>query len=109
MKQSILSLILIKNDIATLLNDHDDHDVFAFTICPVSNSSRPLNRSTENSFIQGWPRPKVNVFTNSCQKKRPRLKKTCVQLHVSTVLNLNNFRHLLAGICEYYIKSRLTL
>ena len=24
---------------------------------PVSNSSRLLNRSTEDSFVQGWPRP----------------------------------------------------
>ena len=41
---------------------------------PVSNSSWPLNRSTEDSFIQGWPRPKVNIFINSIQTK------TCVQL-----------------------------
>ena len=104
MKQSILSLILIKNDIATLLNDHDDHDVFAFTICPVSNSSRPLNRSSENSFIQGWPRPKVNVLTNSCQKKRPRLKKTSVQLHVSTVLNFGAFIRRPRQIRNWHVK-----
>lgn len=31
----------------------------------VSNSSRPLNRSAEDSVLQGQPRPKVNIFTNS--------------------------------------------
>ena len=47
----------------------------AFSKILYSNSSRPLNRSTEDSFIQGTePRPKVNILNNSDQKK------TCVQL-----------------------------
>ena len=41
---------------------------------PVSNLSRPLNRSTEDSFIQGYTWPKVNMFANSSQKK------TCEEL-----------------------------
>ena len=36
---------------------------------PVLNSSRLLKRSCEDSFIQGQPPPKVNIFTNSSQKK----------------------------------------
>ena len=59
---------------------------------PVSNSSRPLNRSTEDSYIRGQPRPKVNIFTNSSQKK------TCVQLCL--LFLLLKFSHLLTGIFE---------
>ena len=58
-------------------------------------SSRPLNRSTEDSYIRGQPRPKVNIFTNSSQKK------TCVQLCL--LFLLLKFSHLLTRIFEYFI------
>ena len=55
------------------------HNVFRSTKrklnSPVSNSSGALNRITEDSLTQGLPRPKVNIFTNSNQKKN-----TCIQL-----------------------------
>ena len=61
-----------------------------------SNSSRPLNRSTEDSFIQcTGPRPKVNILTNSDQK-------ACVRLCIVLNSNPGTF----SGICEYFTLGR---
>ena len=52
---------------------------------PVSNSSRLLNRSTEDSFIQGWPRPVecTHVITGH---KREKVKKRQFNLALKTYL-----------------------
>ena len=60
-------------------------------ISPVSNSSRPLRRSTENSFTQGKPRPKV--------KYSQIPSKGCLDLSLKQQTQMYAGL-LLTGICE---------
>ena len=67
---------------------------------PVSSSQRPPNRRTEDSFIQGQPRPKVKYSQNTGDKVPEFEFKTQKQLYTGLVLT---------GVCEYInLRSRLT-
>ena len=106
-KWRITVLWLIQSPLLPLKRPERDKDIQVnlnfgnSTTSPVSNSSRPLNGSAEGSFKQGQPRPKVNIFTNSSEKK------TCVQLCLLfwTQIQAPSRRYLRI----FYFRSRLTL
>ena len=67
----------------------------------VTKSSWPLNKSTEDSLIQGQPQPKVKYSQIRARRCLNFSLRQQTQLYIGL---------LLTGICEYsYLRQRLTL
>ena len=56
---------------------------------PVSNSSWPLNRSTEDSFIQGWPHPRR---PRGSQSGREKMRDESFQVRAEEPLGTHSHR-----------------
>ena len=56
---------------------------------PVSNSSWPLNRSTEDSFIQGWPHPRR---PRGSQSGREKMRDESFQVRAEEPLGTDSHR-----------------